>query len=241
MTKQRPKASAFRVGTRRHGFVVKTRRAAQSAKRIKYWAKETRKPTFGRVKQPRRKVGTKKAMPLHGGSRVAVDFLFDMVNPDSDVYKQYSQELASKPLLFAAITKQARSMLTAFQQKGIKKVLPSEVVVSSEHRQSKDILNDVDQQAHAIVTAHVAFRSRKYQRGYTVYSKDLRGNLLSFHVDLNNDKVWESFQAQTFNFLKVIIIDQKAVQCSSNETFVEAGERFGIKIGSHSGFHHIQA
>ena len=179
-------------------------------------------------------------MPLRGGSRVAVDFLFDMTNPDSGVYNQYSQELASKPLLFAAITKQAKSMLTAFQQKGITKVLPSEVFVSSEPRQSKDILKDVDQQAHAIVTAHVAFRSRKYPRGYSVFSKDIRGNLLSFQVDLNNDQVWESFQAQTPYFLKVINIDQKAVQCSSNETFVEAGERLGIKIGSHSGFHHIQ-
>ena len=60
-------------------------------------------------------------------------------------------------------------------------------------------------------------------------------------VDLNKDKVWESFQAQTPCFLKAISIDQGAVQCSSNETFVEAGKRLGIVIGRHSGFHHLAA
>jgi hypothetical protein len=180
-------------------------------------------------------------MSLQGGSRQALDFLLDMTNSESGVYNQYAQELASNPLLFAAITKQAESMLATFQKKGIKKVLPNEEFMSSEHRQSGDILQQADQQAHAIVTAHVAFRSRKYPREYTVFSKDLTAKLLMFCVDLNKDKVWESFQAQTPCFLKAISIDQGAVQCSSNETFVEAGKRLGIVIGRHSGFHHLAA
>ena len=254
MTKQRPQASTLKVGTHRQGYVVKTRRAGQSAKRIKYWAKDTKKPKSvkqackaRRAKPTKRKVGAKgkvgakRKSVLRGGSREAIDFLFDVLNEDSDVHKQFSDELRRNPELFDAILRHARTMLQACQARGIKKVLPNEEEMSRQHRETEEILTDVEQQAHAIVTAHVAFRSRKYPRDYNLFSQDVRGRWFKITVDLEQDKLWESFQAHTPHFINIVQVDMQAVSCGSDETFVEAGNRLGLTIGSNSGFKQLYA
>jgi hypothetical protein len=245
MTKQRPQASTLKVGTHRQGYVVKTRRAGQSAKRIKYWAKDTKKPKS--VKQAckaqrTKRKGAKGKSVLRGGSHEqAMVYLSDILKEDSAVHKKFADELSKSPDLFEAILQQAEAMLKAFNKKNIGRVLQSEEAMSSMHRQETEILTDIDQQAHAIVTAHVAFRSREYKRRVTMSSRDIRAKNFTMKVDLEQDKLWESVQAHTFQFVKSVQVGQNSVKCDSNETFVEAGKRLGIPMGANTAFIQIYA
>ena len=248
MTKQRPKASTLRVGTRMQNYVVKTRRAGQSAKRIKYWAKQinnkSNKPKS--VKQakaakarPTKRKATKLTKStnkpklhrmLRGGAMSVKQVIDELADEESDLMEHYKrmcdEETMEKISKIGQTVKRKRPKIG--DDGVVQYIFGSLDVISSEDAALNQgpWLN-----AYAIVAAKLKLaKNAGGDRGWRIDVQDIKRNKKTLTV-YRADNVYTSIQAEWPEFVDKIVTDDNGETCSRDSTFANFTEALFMVVG----------
>jgi hypothetical protein len=240
MTKQRPKASTLRVGTRSQGYVVKTRRAGLS-KRIKYWAKQVRnKPKrinqakATKARPTKRKLTRRKATltksgkkskvhkKLRGGAMDVEQVLDELADENSDLMKHYTHMCKADTMV--QIRHIGHVVKTRKPKKGVQYCV--EFITGTFENMTSDNAAATNAgpmlTAFAIVAAKVKLAMHASDdNGRAIRVKDMYNYQKNLTVHLA-DNVWASIQSEWPEF--VVNILNEGFACSRDSTFKDFKE-----------------
>jgi hypothetical protein len=238
MTKQRPKASTFRVGTHMQGYVVKTRRAGQSAKRIKYWAKQSVKQAKAAKARPTKRKATKLTKStnkpklhrtLRGGAMSVAQVIDELVDEESALMKHYEHMCDEETMgKIRLISKQANKYREKF---GDDRVV--EYIYGSLDGFTSGNAAVINQgawlNAYAILAAKLKLaEDAGGGRGWRIDVRDIKTNQKYLTV-YRADNVYASIQAEWPEFVDKIVYKGKL--CSHDSTFEDFEEALFMVLG----------